>query len=175
MVETSRGSLPFALVHGEPLVACAAWALGEAGVFVVDLGTGWAAVTDAGVPFVLHDPLCPMTPPEFLAECVTHAAERSTVTVGVRPVTDTVKEVRDGRVGATHDRADLLQVVSPVVLPAAVVAALDGVPDLDFAGLVATLARRFPVETLEAPAEARRVADESGLRVLEALTAPQPG
>ena len=75
-------------------------------------------------------------------------------------------------VGATVDRATLLQVVSPVVLPAAVVAALDGSPSLDFAALVAELATRFPVETLEAPAEARRVADEADLRVLEALTAP---
>jgi 2-C-methyl-D-erythritol 4-phosphate cytidylyltransferase len=172
VVEAGRGSLPFALVHGEPLVACAVWALGEAGVFVVDLGTSWAAVTDAAVPFVLHDPLCPLTPPEFLAACVTHAVERAAVTVGVRPVTDTVKELHDGRVGATHDRGDLLQVASPVVLPAAVVAALDGVPTTDFAALVATLAERFPVETLEAPAEARRVADDSDLRVLEALTTP---
>jgi len=39
---------------------------------------------------------------------------------------------------------------------------------------VADLAERFPVETLEAPAEARRVADDADLRVLEALTAP-PG
>ena len=171
-METGRGSLPFALVHGEPLVAAAAWAMGEAGVFLVDLGTGWEALVDAGVPFVLHDALCPMTPPGFLAECVTHATERSAVTVGVRPVTDTVKELRDGRVGDTHDRADLLQVVSPVVLPAAVVAALDGVPTTDFAALAAQLATRFPVETLEAPAEARRVADEDDLRVLEALTAP---
>jgi 2-C-methyl-D-erythritol 4-phosphate cytidylyltransferase len=172
VVETGRGSLPFALVHGEPLVAAAAWAMGEAGVFLVDLGTGWEAVVDAATPFVLHDALCPMTPPEFLAECVSHAAERSAVTVGVRPVTDTVKELLGDRVGATHDRADLLQVVSPVVLPAAVVAALDGVPTTDFAALVAELATRFPVETLEAPAEARRVADESDLRVLEALTSP---
>ena len=172
MVETGRGSLPFALVHGEPLVAAAAWAMGAAGVFIVDLGTGWEAVVDAGTPFVLHDALCPLTPPAFLTECVAHAAESSAVTVGVRPVTDTVKELADGSVGATHDRADLLQVVSPVVLPAAVVAALDGVPTTDFAALVAELATRFPVETLEAPAEARRVADESDLRVLEALTGP---
>jgi 2-C-methyl-D-erythritol 4-phosphate cytidylyltransferase len=75
-------------------------------------------------------------------------------------------------VGATHDRADLLQVVSPVVLPADVVAALDGLPTTDFVALVAGLAERFPVDTLEAPAEARRVADESDLRVLEALTTP---
>jgi len=173
VVETDRGPLPFALVHGEPLVAAAAWALGEAGVFLVDLGTDWAAVVDAGTPFVLHDALCPLTPPAFLDACVVHAEEAGVVTVGVRPVTDTVKELAEGRVGATVDRAGLLQVVSPVVLPAAVVAALDGVPPGDFAELVATLAERFPVETLEAPAEARRVAGEEDLRVLEALTAPQ--
>ena len=173
VVETDRGSLPFALVHGEPLVACAVWALGEAGVFVVDLGTSWAAVTDADVPFVLHDPLCPLTPPQFIAECAAHAAERAAVTVGIRPVTDTVKELHDARVGATHDRAELIQVVSPVVLPPAVVAALGGLPTTDFAALVAALAERFPVETLEAPAQARRVADEDDLRLLEALTAPR--
>jgi 2-C-methyl-D-erythritol 4-phosphate cytidylyltransferase len=173
VVETDRGSLPFALVHGESLVATAAWALGEAGVFVVDLGTGWEALVDAGAPFVLHDALCPMTPPEFLVACVEHALERSAVTVGVRPVTDTVKELRHGLVGDTVDRTALLQVVSPVVLPPAVVAALDDAPaTTDFAALVALLAERFPVETLEAPAQARRVADEADLRVLEALTAP---
>ena len=173
MVEADRGSLPFALVHGESLVATAAWALGEAGIFVVDLGTGWDAVADADVPFVLHDALCPMTPPAFLDACVQHAAQRSVVTVAVRPVTDTVKELRDGLVGDTVDRGALLQVVSPVVLPASVVAALDDVPATsEFAELVAILAERFPVETLEAPAQARRVADQADLRVLEALTRP---
>jgi 2-C-methyl-D-erythritol 4-phosphate cytidylyltransferase len=173
VIESDRGSLPFALVHGEPLVAAAAWALGEAGVSLVDLGTGWGALAAAEAPFVLHDALCPLTPPGFLAECVAHAAESSAVTVGVRPVTDTVKRLHDDRVGETVDRGDLLQVVSPVVLPAAVVEALDGLATTDFAGLVADLAQRFPVETLTAPAEARRVADESDLRVLEALTAPR--
>jgi 2-C-methyl-D-erythritol 4-phosphate cytidylyltransferase len=171
-VEAGRGSLPFALVHGEPLVAAAAWAMGEAGVTLVDLGTGWAAVQRSGAPFVLHDALCPLTPPAFLAACVAHAEESAAVTVGVRPVTDTVKELDGDRVGATVDRTTLLQVVSPVVLPVSVVAALDGVPSTDFAELVAHLAARFPVETLEAPAQARRVADEADLRVLEALTAP---
>jgi 2-C-methyl-D-erythritol 4-phosphate cytidylyltransferase len=172
VVETGRGSLPFHLVHGEPLVAAAAWALGEAGVTLVDLGTPWAALADAGEPLVLHDALCPLTPPAFLAACVVHADEHDAVTVGVRPVTDTVKELRDGRLGATVDRTTLLQVVSPVVLPPAVVAALDGPPALDFAELVAALAERFDVRTLEAPAEARRVHDDDDLRVLEALTAP---
>jgi 2-C-methyl-D-erythritol 4-phosphate cytidylyltransferase len=171
-VETGRGSLPFALVHGEPLVAAAAWAMGEAGVFLVDLGTGWEALVDAGTPFVLHDALCPLTPPTFLTQCIGHAEASAAVTVGVRSVTDTVKRLEDGFLGETFDRGELLQVVSPVVLPSAVVAALDGLPSLDFAALVAELASRFPVETLEAPAEARRVADEDDVRVLEALTAP---
>jgi len=172
VVETGRGSLPFALVHGEPLVAAAAWAMGEAGVHLVDLGTSWAAITDAATPFVLHDPLCPLTPPEFIAECVARAAARGAVVVGVRPVTDTVKEYAEGRVGATVDRSALVQVVSPVVLPAAVVAALDGAPTGDFEAVVAELATRFAVETREAPAQARRVADQDDLRVLEALTEP---
>jgi 2-C-methyl-D-erythritol 4-phosphate cytidylyltransferase len=174
VIETDRGSLPFALVHGEPLVAAAAWALGEAGVTLVDFDTGWTDLVEAEEPFVLHDALCPLTPPGFLAECVAHAADTSAVTVGVRPVTDTVKQLDEGRVGDTVDRTELLQVVSPVVLPAAVVAALDGLPTTDFALLVAELAARFPVENLEAPAEARRVADEADLRVLEALTTPDP-
>jgi len=169
-VETDRGSLPFALVHGEPLVAAAAWAMGEAGVHLVDLGTSWEAIVDAGTPFVLHDALCPLTPPEFIVACVTHAAERSAVTVGVRPVTDTVKELHDGVLGASHDSAGLLQVVSPIVLTAAVVAALDGLPTTDFAALVVALAERFPVETLEAPESAVRITDRAGLPVLEALT-----
>ena len=173
MVEADRGSLPFALVHGEPLVAAAAWAMGEAGVHLVDFGTDWEALVAEELPFVFHDSLCPLTPPEFLVACVEHAQAHSAITVGVRPVTDTVKELRDGVIGDTVDRTALLQVVSPVVLPPAVVAALDGVPRGDFAELVAALAERFPVATLEAPAQARRVADESDVRVLEALTAPQ--
>jgi 2-C-methyl-D-erythritol 4-phosphate cytidylyltransferase len=39
VVEEDRGQLPYALIHGEALVAAAAWALGEAGVTPVDTGT----------------------------------------------------------------------------------------------------------------------------------------
>ena len=104
--------------------------------------------------------------------CVEAAADA--VVVGVRPVTDTVKVVEDGYVGSTLDREGLLQVVSPVVLPPAVVAALDGLPTSDLAALVALLAGTYPVTTLEAPATARRVASEDDLRLLEALTAAPP-
>ncbi len=173
MVEEGRGSLPFVLIHGEALVACASWALGDSGVMPVDLGTEWAGLIDSGEPFVLHDPLCPMTPADFIAACVVSAVEGNTIVVGVRPVTDTVKEIADAVVGATVDREGLMVVASPVVLPGPVVAALEGLPSLDFATLVADLRTRFPVQFVEAPAEARRVASEEDVRVLEALTDPR--
>ena len=172
VVEEQRGHLPFALIHGEALVACAAWALGDSGVMPVDLGTEWAGLVDAHEPFVLHDALCPMTPASFIAECVAAAVEGDTVVVGVRPVTDTVKRVEEGFVGDTVDRSGLVSIASPVVLPASVVAALDALPSLDFTELVAALQGRFPVELREAPPEARRVADQADIRLLEALTRP---
>ena len=52
VVEGGRGSLPFTLLHGEPLVACAAWAMGEAGILLLDLGTPWDEVRDAEAPLV---------------------------------------------------------------------------------------------------------------------------
>lgn len=170
VVETDRGSLPFALLHGEALVTCAAWALGEAGLSQVDLDAPWGAVVEAEEPLLLHDSLCPMTPASFLADCVTRCRESAAVVVGVRPVTDTLKTVSGGAVGETVDREAMLQVTSPVVLPAQVLAELDGLPTSDFAALVAGLATRFPVVTVQAPASGRRVGDEADVRVLEALT-----
>jgi 2-C-methyl-D-erythritol 4-phosphate cytidylyltransferase len=172
VVEAERGSLPFALIHGEALVACAAWALGDAGITPVDVGTTWAALAESGEPLVLHDSLCPMTPAPFLAECVSLGVERSAVVIGVRPVTDTVKQVEEGYVGATIDRDALVVVTSPIVLPAEVVASLDELPSYDFAALAGALAARFPVVTRQAPPEGRRVASPDDVRLLEALTRP---
>jgi 2-C-methyl-D-erythritol 4-phosphate cytidylyltransferase len=172
VIEQGRGSLPFTLIHGEALVACAAWALGESGVTPIDLGTEWAGLVDGGEPFVLHDSLCPMTPASFIAECLVRAVERDTVVVGVRPVTDTVKVVRAGVVGETVDRETLRTIASPVVLPARVVAELDALPSLDFAELVRALETGFGVEYAEAPTSARRVTSADDVTVLEALTQP---
>jgi 2-C-methyl-D-erythritol 4-phosphate cytidylyltransferase len=140
-------------------------------VTLVDAGTQWSSLAVSEEPVVLHDPLCPLTPPEFIATCVAAAADGAVV-VGVRPVTDTVKTVQDGYVGATLDREGLLQVASPVVLPPAVVASLDDLPTSDLAELVALLAARHEVRTVEAPPAARRVSGEDDLRLLEALTQP---
>lgn len=172
VLEGERGSLPFALVHGEALVTCAVWALGDSGVTPFDLGTEWEGLVDSGEPVVLHDSLCPLTPASFITECLVRAVVGATVVVGVRPVTDTVKSVSDGLVGETVDRDGLLAVCSPVVLPAAVVAALDGLVSLDLAALVRDLGGRFPVEFVEAPPEARRVSSLDDVALLEALTRP---
>ncbi|WP_183095350.1 2-C-methyl-D-erythritol 4-phosphate cytidylyltransferase [Nocardioides stalactiti] len=173
VVDEGRGSLPYRLIHGEALVAAAAWAVGEAGVDLLDLTVPWYDIADLARPLVLHDALCPMTPPDFIASCVRAASGRDTVVVGVRPVTDTVKQVADGRLVATVDRDALAALCSPIVLPASVVAALPSRPTADFSVLLAELRAAYPVELVEAPPTARRVADDEDVRVLEALTDPR--
>jgi 2-C-methyl-D-erythritol 4-phosphate cytidylyltransferase len=164
-----RGSLPFLLVHGEALATAAAWALGEAGVTIIDLTVPWESLREADEPFVLHDSLCPLTPPAFIADCLGRSRETGAVVVGVRPVTDTVKRVADGFVGATLDRDELILVCSPVVLPAAVVAALPALPSLDLTALVVALRASYDVLEVEAPATAGRVSGPDDVRILESL------
>lgn len=165
-----RGSLPFALVHGESLVAAASWALGEAGVMLFDASVGFDQVRDSGRALVLHDPLCPLTPVDFLLSALGRAEESDAVVVGFRPVTDTVKHARDGVLGQTVDRAGLRAVVTPVVIPPAVLAGLAAVDASDFPALVAALAAHSRIEWLEAPPLARRVRDVADLADLEALS-----
>ena len=172
VLEAGRGSLPYALVHGEPLVACAAMALDAAGVSLVDAGTPWQELASEGPPIVLHDPLCPLVPPAFISECVRRVVELGQVVVAVRPVTDTVKRAGE-HLGATVGRDGLLQVVSPLVLPASVAVTIDDPSARDLAELTTWLAERGQVQTIEAPADARRVSTEAELRVLEASTAPR--
>ncbi len=174
VLDEGRGSMPFALVHGEALVTTATWGLSEAGVLPVDARTAAAGLVDADLPLVLHDCLCPMTPPAFIADCVRRAVDEDVVVVGVHPVTDTLKTLDGARLGATVDRDALVRVVSPLVVPAAVVAST---PDLaDPAGDLATWVERLrgegPVVLVEAPPEAMRVSGPDDVRILEALTQP---
>ena len=160
VVDEGRGSLPFALVHGEALVACAAWALSEAGVLPVDARTTMEGIVDAESALVLHDALCPMTPPGFIAACVRRANDDGVVVVGTARA-----------LGGTGE----VVVASPIVVPAAIV---EQVSDLfhdagvDFAELTAALRDRTTVVTVEGPAAAARVGDIDDVRALEALTRP---
>ncbi|MFC5727497.1 MULTISPECIES: 2-C-methyl-D-erythritol 4-phosphate cytidylyltransferase [Nocardioides] len=183
VVEEGRGALPFRLIHGESLVATAAWAVGAAGIELLDQTVPWDVLVERAEPLLLHDPLCPMTPPEFLARCADRAAVVDRVVVGVRPVTDTVKEVAGDVLGVTVDRDGLVAVCSPVALPATVVADLGAttggglpLPSLDFVELVRILRDRYGddrVDLVEAPPEARRVASDDDIAVLAALTDPR--
>ena len=91
--------------------------------------------------------------------------------VGVRPVTDTVKEYDGDLLGATVDRTALMCVTSPVVLPATVVAALDWLATEDLAVLVDALRERFPVR-FAAPPWARAHRTTWRLDVLTAVLVP---
>ncbi len=166
-----RGSLPFALVHDESLVAAASWALTTAGAKLYDYDIPFAGIQDSGQMLVIHDPLCPLTPVAFIEEAIEESVKTSAVVVGVRPVTDTVKEYVGERLGATVDRDELMSVTSPVVLPATVVAELDELATDDLPALVEMLTKRFPVRYLPAPALGQRITDESDLEVLSALSA----
>jgi 2-C-methyl-D-erythritol 4-phosphate cytidylyltransferase len=172
VLDEGRGSLPYALVHGEALVAAATWGLSEAGVMALDARTSVEGVLDSELPLVLHDALCPMTPPAFIESCVRRAVEADVVVAGVRPVTDTVKVLNGEVVGATVDRESLVRVVSPVVVPASRVDGVCADASTDLADLVAALSAEGQVVLLEAPPEAMRVASSEDLRVLEALTRP---
>ena len=170
VLEEPGSRLGFELIHGESLVACATFALAAAGVTVVDARLDWEVVAEAGLPLVVHDLACPMTPADFIAHCVALAADGEVV-VGVRPVTDTVKHVETGVLGETLDRDRLRALCAPVVIPADVVGRLDGWPT-DLASLVARLAGLVGVRLEEGPPEIRRVTSAEDVRVLEALTAP---
>jgi 2-C-methyl-D-erythritol 4-phosphate cytidylyltransferase len=167
--DDGRGSLPYALLHGDSLVATASEALGAAEIELIDFTTPWTDLQERGCVVVLHDTLCPLTPPAFLAE-IADGIAGSTVRVGVRPVTDTIKTSTEEQVGETVDRDALWTVTSPVVLGAQVVAALDAWPDGgDFAALVERLREQFDLEPVTAPPLGRRVEDESDLAVLAAM------
>lgn len=160
MVPTDgRGSMPFALLRGEALVAVASRALEHAEVELVDFTAGWSEVVDRGLPLVVHDPLCAGTPVEFLAEMAERGGTSTAVLVGVR-------RTDDGSSG----------VASPVVLPPDVLGAIDDWPDLDdLPALVERLQDRFEVESVAAPDQALRVSGPDDLPALEQLLAEEDG
>ena len=96
-------------LYGAVRFAKACMRAGIAPILGVDLAVPFAQVREQGLDLVVHDPLCPLTPVEFLLEAIALSRSTGAVVVGVRPVTDTVKQYDappDGplRLGATVDR-----------------------------------------------------------------------
>ncbi|QNN53875.1 2-C-methyl-D-erythritol 4-phosphate cytidylyltransferase [Nocardioides mesophilus] len=192
-----RGALPFVALHGEPLflhavrtllatpsvrdvvvtadpdtVAEAEQELAAAQLPVEVLeAAGWWQAWDRSpsVPprVALVDPLCPLVPCAFVARVLSEVTT-DTAVAGYRPVTDTVKTVVDDQIVGTLDRDRLAVVASPVVVPGRL-AGRGAPPVHDFALLADWLRERTELHLVRAPSMARRVGDESALRVLECL------
>lgn len=112
---------------------------------------------------IVLDPCCPLVPAEFVALLVERTEATGRAHVGIRPVTDTVKQVSAaGVVGPTVDREGLVQVVGPVVLP-------PGSPAPDAGSVLELVSGRPDLVRVEAPALARRVSDASEAALVEAL------
>lgn len=193
-----RGGLPFHQLHGEPLYARALHELVEAAGPVMVTVDGsetrrvredierwgltatlfvddewWDHVGASGAGLLVHDPLCPLVPAEFLRSVVHLGEERPNASfVAVRPVTDTLKAVVDGQISATIDREVLTAVTSPALVPSEVLDREPGgeaPPVHDFAELVRWLRRRGDVELVGAPSLGRRVEDAGAVRLLECM------
>jgi 2-C-methyl-D-erythritol 4-phosphate cytidylyltransferase len=187
VVAAGRGELPFARLHGEPLLAhalrTARAVVGGQVVVVVDDACRAAAVEVAGaVPTLsaaewwagrtaaaelVHDALCPLAPAALLAE-VAAAAEDGRAKAAYRPVTDTVKTAHGDRIEGTIDRDGLGIVVAPVLVPLAVGAG-EPAPPLDLARLVDWLRARTVVDLVRSPSLARRVHDLGSVALLECV------
>jgi hypothetical protein len=89
----------------------------------------------------------PDTEPELVDEAVRLAEHAQAVVVGAAPVTDTVKSLDAGFVGATLDRDALVSVRLPVAVPAALATRLDPPVD-DLAAWVTRVRRNHPVRFL---------------------------
>lgn len=124
-----------------------------------------AAVEGDG--YVVVDERCPGLDAETLRGIVVAAGD-GRPHVGVRPVTDTVKRLRAGAVTGTVDRAALVQLASPLVVPERYTAAVGGA--VGGAGSLVDLAARVAALTdvvrIEVPAGARRISDVADLRLL---------
>jgi 2-C-methyl-D-erythritol 4-phosphate cytidylyltransferase len=136
---------------------------GESLVAVDDL----PATLPSSGPVLVHDPLCPCTPPDFL-ESMAVFGVRGVTAVAVLPVTDTVKLVDGDTVRTTIDRSAVTILASPLAVSARlVVDAIDAL--LDLPGLVRRIGLRTRMQLVPAPLTSARVTGPSELDLLAAV------
>ena len=122
---------------------------------------------------LVHDALCPLAPPALLREVAQtvdqgHEPDLGHGVAAYRPVTDTVKTARDGRIEGTIDRDRLGIVVAPVLIPSGVGRG-EPAPPLDLARMVDGLRERTTVDLVRSPSLARRVHDLGSVALLECV------
>lgn len=107
----------------------------------------------------VHDAARPFPDPRVLEGAIRRADQGVGVVVG-RPAADTIKQVKDGRITGTPERATLWQAFTPQVFPAKMIADVyrEADPDTN-ATDDAQLAERagFPVEMIEGGSESLKV------------------
>lgn len=120
---------------------------------------GIARVPESAGVIAVHDAARPFPDPAVLEAAIRRAAQGVGVVVG-RPAADTIKQVRDGRVTATPERASLWQAFTPQVFPAKMIACVyrNAAPDDDATDDAQLMERAgHPVEMIEGGAEALKV------------------
>jgi 2-C-methyl-D-erythritol 4-phosphate cytidylyltransferase len=77
------------------------------------VASGLAALPHGTDVVLVHDAARALVPPELVERVIAAVRAGAGAVVPALPVTDTVKQVRDGVVGRTVDRADLVAVQTP--------------------------------------------------------------
>lgn len=155
-----------------PGVAPPAGVIGATGGAERSLSVRNALRAAQGDPVLVHDAARPLVTPE-LAERVLAGLADADAAIAAAPVTDTVKEARDGEVVRTLDRSGLWAVQTPQAFRRdALERALDQPPDVvaaatDDASLVEALGGT--VRVVEAPRENLKVTTPLDLRLAELL------
>jgi 2-C-methyl-D-erythritol 4-phosphate cytidylyltransferase len=124
--------------------------------------------------FVVHDAARPFVTVDLVERCLAALVDVDAV-VAAAPVTDTVKEARDGLVVRTLDRSDLWAIQTPQVFRADV---LRRALDVDDAALAAATDDASLVEAIggsvrvvQSPPENLKVTSQADLRLAEVLLA----
>lgn len=176
-----RAGLPTVLVVGPRTLAVTEGArppAGDTGLCTVEVATSDIAVAvraalsicagDAPTHVLVHDPCAPLLPAAAVDDLVARVAlAPEAVHALSRPVTDTVKIVRDGEIRETVPREGLRDLASPVVLPIALVDDLE--PCATLVELLDAVCRRAPLVTVNAPVLGKVVHDSASAIVLRAL------
>ncbi len=128
-------------------------------------------------PLVLHDAACPLLSAGAVEAAIKRQTDSgpNTVVVGVRPITDTLKQVADGVLVGTVDRESVIALASPVVVGPGLLDALAAqLPRAgQLADLTAVLAALPGCErlSLEVPFQGRRLGGPDDVLLIECLHA----